>query len=272
MKTMSLYLLLILLVSLTYKLSKKTLLSFLTSIGLCSSNYRGKNLINGAGFVLLLPCLVGLIFIFLLNKKLIYILYCLVLIILALTGLLDDSLGQVSTKGLAGHLKALFKGQLSTGIIKAILGLVVGMMVSLFKYTKLIELFIDILVFSLSVNYINLLDLRPGRAIKTYFLSSALVLLMAKFHEPFMFLSIYVSLILYIGGEMKELYMLGDTGANLLGASLGFYTVMNLPLSAKGFLAIVQILIHIFAECYSISKIIDRLPSLRLIDRLGRRD
>ena len=45
---------------------------------------------------------------------------------------------------------------------------------------------------------------------------------------------------LYIKGEMKELYMLGDAGASLLGGILGFYWVSFLNTILKG------IILHIY--------------------------
>jgi UDP-N-acetylmuramyl pentapeptide phosphotransferase/UDP-N-acetylglucosamine-1-phosphate transferase len=75
----------------------------------------------------------------------------------------------------------------------------------------------------------------------------------------------------YLEGEMEEAYMLGDTGANLLGGILGFYEVIGLPVKGKIILTIFLVALHVLAEFQSFSKWIDAVPILRAIDRLGRK-
>jgi UDP-N-acetylmuramyl pentapeptide phosphotransferase/UDP-N-acetylglucosamine-1-phosphate transferase len=69
---------------------------------------------------------------------------------------------------------------------------------------------------------------------------------------------------------LREKAMLGDTGANLAGAVIGIIFLTQLDptgrlISLGAFLALT-----VYAEFFSISKTIDRLPPLRFIDSLGR--
>jgi UDP-N-acetylmuramyl pentapeptide phosphotransferase/UDP-N-acetylglucosamine-1-phosphate transferase len=64
--------------------------------------------------------------------------------------------------------------------------------------------------------------------------------------------------------------MLGDTGSNILGLTLGISSVLlfnfNIRLIILGFL----ILIHIITEKYSLSKIIEKNKFLNYLDMIGR--
>lgn len=63
---------------------------------------------------------------------------------------------------------------------------------------------------------------------------------------------------------------MGDAGANPLGAALGYWVAVSLPLHTKAFVLLSLISVHIYTECHSLSKVIDKNPVLRFIDRLGR--
>ena len=64
--------------------------------------------------------------------------------------------------------------------------------------------------------------------------------------------------------------MLGDAGANVLGAVLGLYAVLFggnlLQLASLAILAVV----HVLTEKVSLSAVIARQPLLRFLDHLGR--
>ena len=94
---------------------------------------------------------------------------------------------------------------------------------------------------------------------------------LSSFSEVQFILPPLMVLMFYTKGEMNENYMLGDTGANLLGGILGFYGVVTLAPIIKMLLLILLISLHIFAELHSLSKTIARMPLLKKIDMLGRR-
>jgi UDP-GlcNAc:undecaprenyl-phosphate/decaprenyl-phosphate GlcNAc-1-phosphate transferase len=64
--------------------------------------------------------------------------------------------------------------------------------------------------------------------------------------------------------------MLGDTGANLLGALAGLWLV--LALSGTGQLVALALLlaITVYGEIRSISEFVERTPGLRHLDSVGR--
>ena len=83
-------------------------------------------------------------------------------------GVLDDIVGNRDVSGLKGHFKSLLKGKLTTGGFKALFGGFVGIVISIGVSTNIGNIIINTLIIALSTNLMNLLDLRPGRAIKAY--------------------------------------------------------------------------------------------------------
>ena len=64
--------------------------------------------------------------------------------------------------------------------------------------------------------------------------------------------------------------MLGDTGANLFGAMLGYMLVVVLPWPAQVCCSILLIGFHIYTERGSITRRIEQVPVLQWLDMLGR--
>jgi UDP-N-acetylmuramyl pentapeptide phosphotransferase/UDP-N-acetylglucosamine-1-phosphate transferase len=71
--------------------------------------------------------------------------------------------------------------------------------------------------------------------------------------------------------DLGERAMLGDTGANALGALLGMATAATLPRPAR--LAALAAILALTAasEVVSFTRVIERTPALRWLDMLGRR-
>jgi UDP-N-acetylmuramyl pentapeptide phosphotransferase/UDP-N-acetylglucosamine-1-phosphate transferase len=65
--------------------------------------------------------------------------------------------------------------------------------------------------------------------------------------------------------------MLGDTGANVIGATLGLGVVLGLGSAARTSVLIALIVLNVLAEVLSFSRVIDRVGFLRAFDRLGQR-
>ena len=98
-------------------------------------------------------------------------------------GALDDLAGDSSSKGLRGHLTALAHGELTTGAVK-ILGLAVTGLVSAALVDRpraggaralgAVDTLVAGAVVAGAANLLNLLDLRPGRALKATVIAGAL--------------------------------------------------------------------------------------------------
>lgn len=189
----------------------------------------------------------------------------------ALLGFVDDIWGDGRARGFRGHLRLLARGEVSTGFLKALGGLAVA----LWAVHGLSGIF-PLLVFraailALSANFLNLLDLRPGRALKIFFLLSLIYAwqLRAETGLLLLFPLLITSLVLF-PLDLQGKVMLGDAGANMLGALLGLAVVLEgTPIfSAVWLLAL--LLLHLLAEQFSLTKIIAANRLLRFFDMLGR--
>ena len=78
------------------------------------------------------------------------------------------------------------------------------------------------------------------------------------------------SVLYYMTGDLKGLYMLGDAGSNLLGFFLGSISALYLNNPAKAIILILLVLIHAAAEKVSFSKIIKENKILNYFDMMGR--
>jgi hypothetical protein len=167
----------------------------------------------------------------------------------AAIGLADD-LWSGPERGFAAHLQ---RG-LGTGTLK-----LVGIPLWGLVRTRSVS---GAALVGLAANAVNQLDTRPGRGVKAYLLGSAL--LRGGSRRGF---AIAVLLAPY---DLREMAMLGDAGANGLGALLGLKSVGRLTGGARwcaiGALAILTAL----GERRSLGRLIETTPVLRELDALGR--
>lgn len=249
---------------------KPRLISLLREGGMVVKNYWGKDLVSGAGLVLLLPLMVSLLPLRNIIGRDNMMAYICMLLSMALAGYLDDSLGGNRAKGFKGHLKGLLKGHISTGIMKIIFALITGFILSGLYFSNPWDMIFHTLLFSLCVNIINLLDLRPGRAIKSFMAILIIPVLSSGSRNIWILLPVLAGLMVYTGDELKEIYMLGDTGSNLLGGILGFYMIKSPPSGVKYAFFLILGLLNLVSEFRSFSKIIESVPLLRRMDKLGQ--
>jgi len=163
----------------------------------------------------------------------------------AALGLADD-LWSGAERGFRAHL---VRGR-TTGVLK-LLGIpLIGLLA-----TRRLS---GALLVGLAANFLNQLDTRPGRALKAYLLAA-----------PFAGAPVGVAVML-APYDLREMTMLGDAGANALGAMLGLNSVGKLTdrgrWSAIGVLAALTLL----GETRSLGELIERTPVLRELDALGR--
>jgi UDP-N-acetylmuramyl pentapeptide phosphotransferase/UDP-N-acetylglucosamine-1-phosphate transferase len=71
-------------------------------------------------------------------------------------------------------------------------------------------------------------------------------------------------------GDLGEHLMLGDAGANALGAALGLGALLTLGPQTRLIVAAVLLVLNVAADVFSFSKVIRRTPALNRLDQLGR--
>ena len=191
----------------------------------------------------------------------------------AFLGLIDDLLGTDGDRGFAGHLNALRTGRLTTGAMKLFGGGVVAIVLTAAPgEVSGRRLLADAALVALAANLGNLLDRAPGRTIKVGLLAYVPIALAAGSAPVGLALAPVVGAAAgLLPADLGERLMLGDTGANLLGAVLGLAVVLETSRPVRTVVLVVLIALNLVSERVSFSKVIDATPGLRHFDRLGRR-
>jgi hypothetical protein len=163
----------------------------------------------------------------------------------AAVGLADD-LWSGPERGARAHLRA----GTTTGVLKLVAIPAIGLIA-----TRRLS---GALLVGLAANALNQLDTKPGRALKAY-LAAAL-----PFGAP---LTPAVVLLPY---DLREMAMLGDAGANALGALLGLSSVGRLTGRGQWIAIGALATLNLLGEARSLGDVIERTPVLRELDALGR--
>lgn len=191
-------------------------------------------------------------------------------------------------KGLKGHLGALAHGQVTTGVIK-----IAGIGASALAASALVgskatsvggkvaDLAVNTVLIAGTANLANLLDLRPGRALKatvlvaaplSYFSCAAAKTPASPASAQRLLASgLNAAAITALVEDLQETTMLGDTGANAAGALLGTSLAANdsWKLRLGTTLGVVGLILA--SEKVSFSKVIAANPALNWLDQLWRR-
>jgi UDP-GlcNAc:undecaprenyl-phosphate/decaprenyl-phosphate GlcNAc-1-phosphate transferase len=191
-------------------------------------------------------------------------------------GLADDTLGEHRTgrpaqRGWRGHGAAALRGELSTGALKA--GGSLGLALLAMSYLPLSNgrWLLAAAVLVLATNALNLLDLRPGRSTKAFVLLGGGLAIGSANPRPLWALGVFAGPALIAGFyDLRERAMLGDTGANLLGALAGLWLVLTLSGTGQLVALVVLGALTVYGELRSISKLVERTPGLRQLDSWGR--
>jgi UDP-N-acetylmuramyl pentapeptide phosphotransferase/UDP-N-acetylglucosamine-1-phosphate transferase len=190
-----------------------------------------------------------------------------------LLGFVDDLLGDGDDRGFRGHLQALARGRVTTGMLKIVGGAAVAfVLASQDDFVTGKRLLSDAILIALAANLGNLLDRAPGRVIKVGIVAwiplaiaggtGAVGVALAPVMGAFVGL---------LGDDLREHLMLGDTGANVLGAVLGLAVVLEVDRGARNVVLAALVVLNVAAELVSFSRVIDAVGPLRRLDRLGSR-
>ena len=215
----------------------------------------------------------------------------------ATAGLVDDldagaHDGDAPAKGLQGHLGALARGRVTTGVLKIAVigsgGLVAGVLLSrdrlahraaqsTFTAPALLAAAGDAATSAVAVaswaNVMNLLDLRPGRALKaTALLTVPLALAPGSAAYPTRLLAAGAlgAAVAALPEDLAEVTMLGDTGANALGALVGTALAAHPSAAVRTVGAVTGTALVLASEKVSFSRVIDSQPLLAWLDAAGR--
>jgi len=202
-------------------------------------------------------------------------------------GCYDDLAGRDDRHGFSGHLGALAKGQVTTGAVKiagiGLAGLAAALLLdgrddgrgggsgqARSAPTRMADLAVNGALVAGAANLVNLFDLRPGRAIKVCVLASVALGLAGPQARAAVAAPAGAATAL-LPEDLGERSMLGDTGANALGAMLGVTAAASLPRSAKIAVLCAVAGLTGASEKVSFSKVIARTPALNWLDMLGRK-
>lgn len=243
---------------------------------LLKRNYANREIVTGAGVLAVFGFLLAAALLTIVNRNRAGWLYDTTLLVtgFSVIGLLDDVIGNHGARGIRGHLAALRHGQLTSGALKLVLGVAVATVATLTTEGLGVQL-LRVVVIAGSANVANLLDLAPARAAKGGLIAFLPVLFLQHAHMyfvvgPIMFFAAILALLAF---ELREELMLGDAGANALGAVVGFAWVSASAGNNEALfvVAVVVFAINVAGELVSFSDVINRVGLLRAIDRAGRR-
>lgn len=187
-------------------------------------------------------------------------------------GVYDDIVGQrpdqKGDKGFRGHLGALRQGRVTAGLVKIAGVGATGLLAAGAVARRPLDRLVAGGVIAGSANLLNLLDLRPGRALKAAIIAGGATLggsVGAMVAGP---VGAAAGL---LPDDLRERTMLGDGGANAIGALLGLRLASASGPAARAATLAVLAALTVASEKVSFTKVIESTPVLREVDALGRR-
>lgn len=198
----------------------------------------------------------------------------------ALLGAVDDVLGTPDQRGFRGHLGALARGHVTTGALKLLGGAAVAVVVVAplaglhgpnAMGGSVGRLLADAALVALCANLGNLLDRAPGRVVKAA--GAAFVVLVVALHRRADLDGVAVVTGASFGlllDDLRERLMLGDAGANAIGAVVGMGVVLAAAPGVRTAVLAVVAVLNLAGELVSFSRVIDAVPPLRALDKAGR--
>jgi UDP-N-acetylmuramyl pentapeptide phosphotransferase/UDP-N-acetylglucosamine-1-phosphate transferase len=191
-------------------------------------------------------------------------------------GLYDDVVGQraeqKTAKGFKGHLAALRDRKVTSGLVKiagiGISALVAASLVGRSRRSDrpITDLVIDTGLIAGSANLVNLLDLRPGRALKAGIAASG-----ALGSGDGLLSGPSAAAAALLRDDLDERVMLGDAGANSFGALIGLAAASRHGRAARLAMLAGIVGLTLASEKVSFTQVIESTPVLRDLDGWGRR-
>lgn len=186
-------------------------------------------------------------------------------------GIADDIFGTRKVGGFRGHFGKLFRERkLGTGVLKAVGGGVVGLAAAWAIYGFGDARWIPAaLVIPLAANTLNLVDLRPGRALAVFLAGLGVTWLVAPggLESPWLAAGLAAVGLAFAYIDCRATAMMGDSGSNALGAALGLMMALELGPVAQIVAIVMMGGVQLYSERHSLSELIERNRVLRAIDR-----
>lgn len=197
-------------------------------------------------------------------------LYISVMGVMCFLGLIDDLYGTREVGGFKGHFrKLIFERKLTTGVLKAVGGAIVGAVAGKTVYPdNLARCITCTLLVALGANFLNILDLRPGRAVGVFLLAIGVTCCVAfdTLPDRWLIAILGVTTILWGLADSRGKAMMGDSGSNSLGAALGLTAALSFALSTQVAAILLLVVIHWYSERHSITRLIENNKILKAID------
>jgi UDP-GlcNAc:undecaprenyl-phosphate GlcNAc-1-phosphate transferase len=188
-------------------------------------------------------------------------------------GLVDDLIEDPGgRRGFRGHLRALVTGRLTGGGIKLLGGALAGLLAASMATPPdrpPWAVLLGGLVVASAANTANLLDLRPGRCAKV-FLPLWIAGCVIDPGGGAWSAGLAGAALAALPFDLREEGMLGDAGANALGAVVGTLLLAG-PMWLVWAAAAILLTLQLASERVSFSRVIEGNRVLRAADRLGRR-
>ena len=190
--------------------------------------------------------------------------------ILGAAGRLDDLRGDEDIRGFSGHLRAAARGRVTGGALKIFAGGVAGLATGALVASGLDILVVGLLV-ALGANTFNLLDRAPGRAGKLWLLAALPLFVWGSSGWGVGAAGMAGALIAVLPADLGARGMLGDAGANPLGAVWGLGLASATGDVGRAVAIGVLVLVNAASEKWSFSHAIESVRWLRSLDHLGRK-
>lgn len=198
-------------------------------------------------------------------------LYLVVMGAMWILGAIDDIFGNRDVGGFKGHFKKLlFERKLTTGALKALGGGIVGLAAALYiSGGDWLRFLPAAMIIPLAANLLNILDLRPGRAVSIFFLGFGVIWILSRGRDIPLLVVGCIALVAAAFGiaDSRGKAMMGDSGSNALGAALGLTFALYMGIGAQLATIALCIAIQLYSEKHSISKLIEGSRVLHSIDR-----
>jgi UDP-GlcNAc:undecaprenyl-phosphate/decaprenyl-phosphate GlcNAc-1-phosphate transferase len=187
-------------------------------------------------------------------------------------GLYDDFRPH-RTRGLVNQLMPAVRGKITSGLVKLVSIVGASAFVSWMLGVRGWRFALAVPFMAGCANLWNLLDVRPGRALK-FFLPAEIALTIGTADVPYLgvvaapaIIGATLSLVL----DLLEWGMLGDSGSNVLGFIIGIGLLEALSLTGLAIALGMILALHVLAETVTLSRLIEVVPPVRWFDGLGRR-